>query len=709
MVSALTRKLLRDIRDMKGQVVSIALVVCMGVAVLIGSLSTYNSLKAAQLYFYNYYQFADVFVSLKSAPNSLITRIANIPGVANVNTRILEEVNLEIPDMTEPAVGLFVSIPENRSTVINRVHIREGRQLEPHQNQEILVSEAFAKEHHLRPGDTLVAVVNERRETFHIVGIAISPEFIYTVRAGQVLPDNIHYGVFWLNHDAMSSAFNMEGAFNSVVIQLAPKTSPMAIVNKLDQLLLPYGGLGAITRDEQVSHVFLSNEFDQLEFLATVIPGIFIGIAAFLLNMVTGRLVALQREHIAIVKSIGYSNWTVGNYYLKLVIVIVVLGTFLGVGFGAWMGNGLMTMYEQFYIFPKFDYLLDPRTALLGCLISFAAAGSGAIASVRYVVKLPPSVAMRPPTPPAYHISLLEKVGLLNHFSASTKMIIRNIIRKPIHNLIATIGISLGVAIVVMGLFWDDAINYVINAQLMIAEREHISIAFTDPVKQETLHAIAKEPGVLAVEGYRAIPVRIRAGHRTYLTGLIGYLPETEQRLLLDSDLNPIAIPPDQLLISKGLSKILHIKAGDTVQVDVLEGKRPTLTVAVGSIVDDFIGVSAYAQFETVNRWLDENNLISGANLIYDEHQQDALYQSLKEIPKIATVTIKKKMITYFEETFANNLLVFTTFLVGFAMVIAVGIVYNSARIALSERAWDLASLRVLGFTRNEVTRILLG
>lgn len=709
MVSALNKKLLRDLIGMKGQVISIALIVCMGVAVLIGSLSTYDSLKSAQEHFYQHYHFADVFTGLKRAPESMRTQIAELDGISNINTRIVEEVNLDIPGMDEPASAVFVSVPISSANQINRLHIRAGRNLEPHHNDEMLIGEAFAKAHNLKPGDKLIAIVNGRRETFKIVGIAISPEYVYTMRPGSLMPDNKHYGVMWLNHDALASAFDMEGAFNNVVITLAPGFSEEAVIEHLDKLLGQYGGLGAHSRREQFSNQFVSNELDQLEFMATVIPAIFIGIAAFLLNLVTSRLIALQREHIAILKSLGYNNLTVGLYYLKLVAVIVIFGSVLGIALGAWMGSAMTGLYKNYFIFPEFSYHLSAWQPITGFFVSLLAASAGAIKTVRYVVKLPTSVAMRPPTPSSFHLSFLERHNLLRWFGAGTNMIIRNIARKPMHNFLAALGIALGMSIVIMGLFWSDAIEHIIYAQFMTAERGQITVVFTDPVKKTALFELEEQPGVLKVEGYRAAPIRLRAGHRSYLTSLLGYDQHSEQRLLLNKDLQTIEIPPDQLLLSKSLAQILQVKPGDSIKIEVLEGKRHQITTQLANVVDDFIGLAAYADYSTVNKLLEEHNMISMASVIYDENQEKILFKKLKEMPKVATVNLKKTLLETFEQTFAEHLLVFTGFLASFAIVIAVGIVYNSARIALSERSFELASLRVLGFTRNEVTKLLLG
>ncbi len=709
MVAALTKKLFRDLSELKGQVITIALVVMTGVAVFIGALSTYQSLQSARDNYYEKYHYADIFATVKRAPQSVIERIREIPRIAQVDTRIIREVNIDMPGMSEPVVGKFLSIPKFGDQQLNQLYLREGRWLDIRNNHEILVGEAFAKEHKLHPGGTIKAVVNGKLDIFNIVGIVLSPEFVYSIRGADLLPDNQHFGVFWLNYDALAFAFDMDGAFNNVALTLAPKVETQAVINQLDEVLMRYGALGAQTRDEQISNRFLRNEFRQLKFLATIIPTMFLSIAAFLLNMVTGRLVALQREQIATLRAMGYSNWSIAFYYLKLVLVIVILGSILGVIFGAWMGKQMSLLYSEYFIFPHFPYILNPILPIIACTISLISSAAGALGAVFLVVRLSPSEAMRPPAPGIYHQSFVERYGLLRWFSPSFKMIARNILRKPIRNLTSALGVGFGVAVVLLGLFWNDAINFMIDAQYRVSERGHAIVILNEATHPRALSELRHMPGVLKVEGFRSVPIKLHAKQLSYQTSLTGYDNNSELRLLLNRQLKPIFVNDDQLFVSKGLASILKIKPGDWVWIDVLEGKRKHALVRLMGVVDDFVGLAAYTEFKTINRLLDEDAQINAATLLFDKHYEKSIYQQLKNLPRVATVTIKAKLIQSFENTFAKHILVFTGFLAGFAIVIAIGIVYNSARITLSERSWELASLRVLGFTRREVTTLIFG
>ncbi|NJD62054.1 MAG: ABC transporter permease, partial [Deltaproteobacteria bacterium] len=317
----LDRKLLRDLAGLKGQAIAIAMVIVSGVATFIMSVSTLDSLHRTQETYYRDYRFADVFVSLKRAPESLASRIREIPGVNALETRVVAPASLELPDFPDPVRAQLVSVPEDESRALNRVFLRKGRMADPRRDDEVVVSEPFAEAHRFEPGDSIAAVINGKRRRLTIVGIGLSPEHIYQIGPGALFPDYKRYGVLWMARAPLSSAFNMEGAFNDVALTLSSDASVPDTLGRLDALLVKYGGLGAYGRKDQVSHRYLSEEFRQLGTLAAIFPAIFLGVAAFLLNVVLGRLVGTQREQIAVLKAFGYSNRDVGTHYAKLVVL----------------------------------------------------------------------------------------------------------------------------------------------------------------------------------------------------------------------------------------------------------------------------------------------------------------------------------------------------------------------------------------------------
>lgn len=708
-MTALNRKLLRDLAQMRGQAIAIALVISCGVATFVMSLTTYRSLSRMQSVYYERYRFADVFAGLKRAPNSLSERIAEIPGVARVQTRVVVEVVLDVPGMVEPAVGRLVSIPEQQVPGLNELHLRRGRYIEPGRRGEVLVNEAFAEAHGIIPGDRVRAVINQQMQELVIVGIALSPEYIYQIRAGDIFPDNRRYGVFWMSRTELAPAYDMEGAFNDVALAVMPGGSRQEIIRRLDAITERYGGLGAYGREDQVSNRYVSNELVQLRAMALIPPVIFLSVAAFLLNIALNRTISTQRDQIATLKAFGYASIEIGRHYLGFALLIAVGGVALGIGVGLWLGGGLTNMYRQFFRFPLYDYQINPGVLLLALVIGTAAGTLGVIGAVRRAIKLPPAEAMRPEPPAKYRKTLSERMGWQRFFSQTSRITMREIERRPMRAILSTVGIALAIAIVVLGSFSKDMVDYLTEFQFHIAQRQDFNVGFVEPATGSAVYELANLRGVVQSEPFRSVPVRLRSGHRTRRIAIMGLERERDLFRVIDMDLRQMELPEDGLLLSKSLGEVLGVKPGDTVRVEVLEGERPVREITVTGLMKDFSGTSAYMEIGALNRFLREGRVISGGFLRVDAAQTDEFYRQVKNTPRIGSVTSQKAALASFEEILAENMLRMRFFNVLFGSIIAFGVVYNTARITLSERSRELATLRVIGFTRAEISRILLG
>ncbi|MFY9269656.1 MAG: FtsX-like permease family protein [Candidatus Manganitrophaceae bacterium] len=704
----LDRKLLRDLASMKGQAVTIALVVASGIGGFIGMLTTYDSLQWSRQSYYNTTRFGDLFVGLKRAPESIGEQIRQLPGIADAETTTVFDVNLDIPNVAEPVIGRMIGLTHGREPRLNRLSLRNGRLLEPGSHNEVLVSEGFAIARGLRPGDRLAALLNGRREALRIVGVVLSPEYIYANRGGA-FPDDKGFGVFWIEREGLAAAFNMEGAFNSAALRLAPGAGAPGVISAVDRLLEPYGSLGAYPREDQISHRILDQEIQQQKVNGTVFPVIFLSVAAFLLNVVLTRQISTQREQIAALKALGYANRTIALHYLKFVLIIVLAGIVLGVGIGAWLGRYMMGMYTIFFHFPKLTYRIQPWIPLLAAGISLAAAVAAALNTVRQVAALAPAEAMRPPAPARFRRMILERLGWAHLLSPQARMIVRTLERRPFRAMLTSFGIASSIAIIIGGTFWGDAIRYLVDVQFNEAQREDAQIAFVEPLSEKARYEVEALPGVLYGEASRDLPVRLRAGHRTYRTAIIGLSRENKLRRPLDTHRNQIPLPPDGLLLSDRLAKRLGVEAGDWIELESLEGKRKKREIRIAGLVDDLVGLLGYMELGALNRLMGEGPSISSMSVLVDGGKVGPFLARLKEIPHVATVGMKKTALETFEKVSARNILFFTTIVTLFAGAIAVGVVYNSARISLAERAWELASLRVLGFTRGEVSIFLLG
>jgi putative ABC transport system permease protein len=706
---ALDRKLLRDLWKLRGVVLAIALVLVGGVATYIMSLSTYDSLLVTRDRYYRGQRLAEVFASLKRAPETLVERVREIPGVEKVATRVVAAVNVDIPGFPDPVSGRLISVPDRGEPLLNGIYLRRGRMVDSRRDDEVLVSESFAEAHRFRPGDEFYAIINGRRKKLTLVGIVLSPEYIYEIQPGAAFPDYQRFGVMWMARTPLAAAYDMEGAFNDIALTLTAGTHPDAVINRLDRLLDGFGGHGAYPRTDQLSYKFLSEELHQMQTMATVFPIIFLGVAAFLLNVVISRLIATEREEIGILKAFGYGNTDVGLHYVKLVLMIVMVGIAGGVAGGIWLGRGMAGVYTDTFQFPYLDFVLRPVVIVSAALVAVAAALTGTLHAVNRAVRLPPVEAMRAEAPAVYRPTVFERIGMQHLLAQPSRMIIRHIERRPLKALLTMAGMTAACGIVMVSNFQEDAIRYMVDVQYKMAANEDLSVHFIEPVSSRALYSLRSIEGVKHVEGFRAASARLRFEHRSYRTALEGVEPDGRLRRLLDADLRPIRLPQRGVVMTDYLAAMLRMKPGDRLRVEILEGARPVLEVPLVGTTRQYLGVSAYLPREELNRLLREGDVVSGAYLATDARLSDDVYARLKETPRVAGTVIQEAAIAQFYQTMEQTILFFTMVAAGLGAVIAFGVVYNSARIGLSERGRELASLRVLGFTVGEIAYILLG
>ena len=708
-LSTLDRKLLRDLWLIKGQAVSIGLVIAAGVAVYVLMLSTLDSLELTRSVYYDRFRFADVFASAKRAPLRLVDEIRDIPGVAVAEARVVVDVTLDVEGFAEPIVGRLISIPADRRPALCDVFVRKGHYLEPGRTDEVLVSANFAEAHELGPGDRVAAIINGRRKQLRIAGLALSPEYVYNIRPGELMPDDKRFGILWMEQRALATAYRMEGGFNSVLLKLRRDALEPAVIDHLDRLLEDYGGFGATPRRLQMSHWFLENELIQLRSFGSSIPVLFLGVAAFLLNVVLTRIVSVQREQIGTIKALGYSDRSIAIHYLKWAVAIALLGSGIGLAAGVRLGRAMTELYNSFFHFPILLYQLGPQVVVESLGISLGVAVLGAIFAVRRALRLPPAEAMRPEAPPTYRTSLVERFGLRRLFSQPARIIIRSLERRPLRALISVVGISAATALLILGTFSEDAIVDFEEIQFNRAQRFDIMVAFSEPASPRARYELARLPGVLSLEPFRSVPARLVHGHQSRDMAITGLPARGRLNRILNASNEVIELPPTGLALSATLADSLGIQAGDVVQLEVREGRQPRLSVIVHRLIDDYMGVSAYMELGALHRLMGEGELLSGAYLRADPSELDQLYTRLKHTPAVAGVSLKNAAIEGFNETFSEMMGTMRVLYTIFAGLIALGVVYNSARISLAERSRELATLRVIGFTRKEVSFILLG
>ena len=709
-MSVLDRKLRRDLWHLRGMVAAISLVLLGGIATFVMARVTHESLAETRLVYYADQRFADVFASLVRAPEAVAERIGALPGVDRVETRVVAPVNIEIEGFGDPVTGRIVSLPERGEPLLNVPWLRLGRLPAPFADTEVTVSEDFAAAHRLAPGDGITAVIKGKRRQLTVVGVSLSPEYMYAIPPGAMFPDYERFGILWMNRRALATAYEMEGAFNDVSLTLRRGTAPRDVIDALDALLARYGGLGAYDREDQLSHRFITEELRQLATMATVFPVIFLSVAALLLNVVVTRLVALEREQIGTLKAFGYATRDVLAHYLKLVLAMVSIGLVAGVGAGLWLARGMTAIYQDFYSFPYLHLRLEPAVLFQAVAVTLVAALAGTLLAVRRAAALPPAVAMNPEPPPVYRATVLERAGLQRRLAEPTRMILRDIARRPLRAGLTVLGIAAAVGTLMITNFSRDAVGWMVGVQYVLSSREDLTVLFTDPTPRRALYSLTGLEGVGHAEGFRAVPARLVHRQRSYRTEVEGVEPGAVLQRALDAELRPVPIPAEGVILTEYLARdILGIEPGERLRIEVLEGRRPVFEVPVAGLTRQYLGVNAYMSREALNRLMREGPAISGARLDVDPARQDAIYRELRRMPRVAGTVVRENSIRQFNEMMEESILFFSFVTAMLGAFIAFGVVYNSARIALSERSRELASLRVLGFTRGEVGYILLG
>ncbi len=707
-MAPLDRKLLRDLWRLRGQVLAVALVVASGVALLVMSLTTLSALRATGDTYYERQHFADIFADLERAPEALSDRIRALAGVQTVETRAVGWATVEVATLAEPIVARLLSLPDRAPALLNRVVLRAGRLPRAGHADEAVVHQPFAEAHGLRLGDRVRVLMNGAKREVRVTGIALSPEYIYAIAPGGLVPDDARFAVIWMSRSALDAAYDLDGAFNDISLALTHGTPARAVIPALDTLLQPYGGLGAIARADQVSNWFLQNEFEQLRTLATIMPAIFLSVAAFLTQTVIGRLVTTERQDISLMKAFGYTDLQIGWHYAKLAMAIAGVGLLLGWLIGAYLGIYQTRLYGEVFRFPFLHFRPDPTAFAVSAAVALGTALLGALWSVRQVARLHPAEAMRPPAPQNFRSADLPG-WLARGLDQPTRIILRQIVRSPVRSALTTTGCALAVATLILALHWEPAIKHLAFSYFDHTQHQDVTIGFQDTIDTSALPAIGRLPGVRAVEPMRIVAAEVQVGasrHRGTVTGLA---PDPRLQVIDDIRGWRIPVPEGGIVIASYLAEQLGVRAGDTVRIQLLEGRRPVIDARIVGLQDTLIDTPIHMGLDALNRALDEPGVVTFATVLVDPARETALYARLQDIPAVATVTVDKTARDTFLATIGGTILVFVGFFTGFSAALTIGVMYNATRIALSERGRELATLRVLGFTRWEVSYILLG
>ena len=706
----LDRKLYRVLWKIRGQVLAIAMVIASGIATLVMSLSTIEALQETAAAYYERYQFADVFAQVKRAPEKLTAQIKDIPGVQTVQTKVTQYTTVDVDGFAEPIIGLLTSIPEDAQPRLNQLVLRKGSWLSPHASDEVIINEPFAEAHDLHINDSLSIILNGSKKTVRIKAIALSPEYIYSLGPGMLLPDDQRFAVMWMGRETLAAAFDLDASFNDLAITVQHHAKINPILEQVDALLDPYGGISAIERKDQISNWFVMNEIEQQKSMATILPTIFIAVSVFLTHMILSRLITTERTEIGLLKAFGYSAVQIAWHYLKLVLVICVLGILLGSLLGLLLGRYNTQLYADLFRFPLLVYQPSVAVFLIGAMICLSAALLGAMKAVKKAVQLPPAVAMAPPAPPNYRHGIFSRNWVARWLDQPTRIALRQISRWPVRSLLTSVGIAFAMGLVVMTMQWNDSLRLLAQVNFFEAQKQDLMVGLVQPKAKRALHDIENLPGVQRAEPVRYVSVDLSSANRQHRGSITALSPDNHlQSIYDDGARTALPVPESGIVLALRLAEKLDVGVGDSVHVKVQEGRRPELRMPVVAVVETYLGMAAYTDLSHMNRLLLDAEQFQFANLKVDTQALPELFATLKNTPVVSSVMVKQAALDSFNETLVKHLMVFITMFTVLAGMVAFGVTYNSTRISLSERGRELATLRVLGFGHGETSYVLLG
>ena len=705
---ALDRKMLRDLRRIWAQTIAIAVVLGCGIMMLVGAQATQATLIQTQAAYYERHRFAEVFASMTRAPVAVVEAAAQINGVAQAEGRIGFHAVLDIEGMIEPATAEVISLPPDGAR-LNTPVLRRGRLPAPDRPQEVAINEAFGEVHGLVPGSRFRGILNGQLREMEVTGWVLSPEFIYARPPGAIMPEDRRFGLVWMNEAAAAAAKDMDGAINRLSLRLTRDADERAVITAVDRLLDPYGGTGAYGRDRQISHAFLEGELQQLGAMAAYMPPIFLIVAAFLVNMVLGRLIALERTQIGLMKAVGYGRAEIAGHYLKLALLIGVIGIVLGWGFGWWIADALIGIYGDFFRFPFIIRDFGVGALVISAVLGLVTVGLGGLRAVWSSLKLPPAEAMQPPAPPNFAQGRVDRLLAGLRLRQTTMMIFRSITRWPGRAAITLFGVAASVGMLVMAYFMFDAIESLGDSVFEQANRQQVTLTLSQAQTEGVIQDALTLPGVRLAEGAYAMPARLVHGHHDRLSALQGHFEGAQLARLIDDAGNVVALPTEGVVLPEMLARALRIGPGDRLRVEMLAPPREVLDLPVAAVISQGLGQEAHIAAPALFAAMRSAPQVNMIHLAVDSDRMDDLNATIKETPAVASLSDWAQVRRQFEVQIDENLLTMVGIYTLIGVLIAIGVVYNAARIQLSERSYELASLRVLGFSRGEVGFVLVG
>jgi putative ABC transport system permease protein len=689
-----------------------AVIIAVGISLYIGITTAFFNLSQSQQGFYQDNNFADYYFYVVRAPESILKQVERVPGVSLASGRIQKDVPV-LKENQERATVRLTSYGLPLEKGVNGIELMQGRFFIPYPaggGIEAMLNSAYFEANGLAFGDTIDIVADNRKYPIKIVGTAAGPEFTYIMKdAANMMPDHETFGIMMLPLNQAQHLFHLPGQFNQVLVQFAPGVDQDAVVQSIKDILAPYGNLASFPRKDQLSHAALEGELEGLEAISAFLPLVFLSIAAAIQFVILRRMIKSQRSQIGIMKALGFHNAQIIVHFSSYAILVCAGGAAFGIGTGVLMASYFSDLYAMFFNLPRAIGGVNYQVILYSILLSLGVGALAGFSASRPVLSINPAESMRPLPPTSSSRSLVENWNWLwTGLSSSWKMAFRTISRNRFRMLVSILGISSAVALLILSMFTNDAVDYLMDQHFNRESNYDYMLSFNHPIKESELLDISRLEGVGLLEGYFTLPIRVHLQGSSDEDVLVGIHPSSTLKQPTREDGTFIPIPQEGMVISRRAAERLGLQVGDTVQLETLLGLGPNRYAQLKIVAVNYqlFGNESYVSLAQANRILQESQLINGALMKVDPKQAAIIEKELSDMTGINSIVSRQKERDNIM-SMMDSMIYMVSVMIMFSVILGFVIVYNSAVMSFNERKRELASLLTIGFTRQEVAVIM--
>ncbi|MBR0598298.1 ABC transporter permease [Sinanaerobacter chloroacetimidivorans] len=696
--------LLRMVKNSKSQFLAVLIIIIVGICIYTAMSMTAINMQNTVSTYYEENNFADLFIETAAIPNQAADRLERIPGVKKVTGRVSEDVPFISENLNE-RVNLRIVTVKGEEDELCKSTLLKGRPINENGKEALLVHK-FAEARGIKIGDIIKVQIHGLQYDLEVVGIVDNPEYIYLMENAQtMLPDQANFGVCYVSEKFGQQAMELTGSYNEILISYESGADEDQIIEDVEDELDIYGIKQTVKQEEQLSNNMIQEELKQLGSMAGSLPILFLMVAGLILIMMLSRMVKKDRIKIGVLKAIGYSSRQVLMHYVKYALCAGILGGFFGSILGMGLAGAMTQNYLQYFNIPLLRIEFYYSYVLMAMVLSSVICAVSGMIGARGVLKITPADAMRADAPKSGKRILLEKLPFIwKRLSFSNKMVGRNIFRNKKRTLFVLTGVILTYGMMLFTTSMPAVIDQMMNKHFLEFQKMDYNISFQTPVYKSVIRDLNHIIDIDYMEGKIEYPFELANGNKKQSVSIIGLSKNTQFYSFIDTDEKPVTIPERGILLSQNLANILRVEKGDMVQVKSYLPNQDDVYLQVKGVIKQALGMNAYMEINNMGEQLLDKNIVTG---VYVNSSDKNVNEKLIPASNIATVLSTAEMRAVYDE-YMTLMVVYVGFMVVFSGILGFCIVYNATIVSLGEREMEFSSLRVLGFSKSEIFRMIL-